>query len=296
MIYPQYDSPLHARRARRLLLGAAAALLMVPPLVAANAADWPGEAPLRGSFEPPAPAGGGTRWDGINFGAQFGAGTMNTDFGNSGSASVAYDFRNTVVGQEYHPENWTTLPAADTNGRAFGGFLGYAIRLEDTVIGIDVAYNKVASGFDQSASDYISRQMTTSDGFSNQVTITSQSQIKLKDYATLRGRVGYAFGQFMPYAFAGVAVGRFDYATTTRVQSSGQPPTGSTLNSYNSDNTYIDAKNNAFAAGFVGGLGIDVAVTQNVFLRAEWEGIAFASVGGIRNKMNTGRVGVGVRF
>ena len=44
------------------------------------------------------------------------------------------------------------------------------------------------------------------------------------------------------------------------------------------------------------GLGMDVALLPNMFLRGEWEFVAFAAVGGIRSNINTGRVGVGVKF
>lgn len=292
MTCPRYDSPRRTRVAQVLLLGAAVAILT--PLAAA-AADWPGEAPLRGSFEPPAPAGNGIRWDGINFGGHFGVGNMNTDFGSSNSQQVAYDLRNTVVLDEYHPETWSTLPSSTTNGRTFGGFLGYNVQWEGVILGADVTYNKT-SGFEQSEADSIGRQFNTSDGYNNSVLIDSQASVKLKDYATFRGRAGYPMGQFMPYAFAGVAVGRFDYSVTTRIRSSGTDVGGGGGSPYNTDNTYTDSKNNAFSAGFAGGLGLDVALTPNVFLRAEWEYLTFAAINGIRNSLNNGRVGVGVRF
>ena len=47
--------------------------------------------------------------------------------------------------------------------------------------------------------------------------------MKLVDYATLRGRAGYAFGNFLPYAVIGAAAGRFNYATTVTVHSAGHP-------------------------------------------------------------------------
>jgi opacity protein-like surface antigen len=64
------------------------------------------------------------------------------------------------------------------------------------------------------------------------------------------------------------------------------------------DNTDIqsNSKNNAITGGFEVGLGLDVAVLPNVFLRAEWEFVAFTPISGIRANLNTGRVGVGVRF
>jgi opacity protein-like surface antigen len=65
---------------------------------------------------------------------------------------------------------------------------------------------------------------------------------------------------------------------------------------FNTVDTESDSKNNAIAGGVLAGLGLDVAVLPNVFVRAEWEYIAFAPVGGIRTTLNTGRVGIGARF
>ena len=44
---------------------------------------------------------------------------------------------------------------------------------------------------------------------------------------------------------------------------------------------------------FVGGVvaGLEPIITPGLFLRAEWEFIAFASVNGARNNLNTGSVG-----
>ena len=58
--------------------------------------------------------------------------------------------------------------------------------------------------------------------------------------------------------------------------------------------TTTDSQSNKFGYGFLYGLGMDVAITPNVFLRGEWEYIAFNKVGGIRSTLNTGRVGLGV--
>ena len=41
---------------------------------------------------------------------------------------------------------------------------------------------------------------------------------------------------------------------------------------------------------------MDVALLPNVFLRGEWEYVGFAQVNGIRSSINTGRVGIGMRF
>lgn len=96
------------------------------------------------------------------------------------------------------------------------------------------------------------------------------------DYATFRGRAGYAFGQFLPYGFAGAAAGRFNYSITS----------GGTTNS----------RDNAYAVGFTAGLGLDVAILPNLFVRAEYEYVAFSPLGGIRSSLNTARAGLGLRF
>jgi outer membrane immunogenic protein len=90
----------------------------------------------------------------------------------------------------------------------------------------------------------------------------------------IRARAGYAIGTFLPYALLGGAIGRFNYSN---------PSAGT-------------GKDNAFNAGFLTGLGVDWLITPGVFLRAAWEYIAFASVGSTMSQVNTGQLGIGVRF
>jgi outer membrane immunogenic protein len=259
----------------------------------ARGADWPDDSFLRGSLTP---ATGYARWDGPHFGGQIGLSNMNTDFGNGTSSHVAYILRNTTLQNEAAPSDWTALPANTTNARQAGAFVGYNVQWDELVLGADMAYNRPAT-LEASAADSISRRVTTSDGYENNVTVIAQSSIKLIDYATFRARAGYAFGQFLPYAVLGVAVGRFNYTTSATVTASGTDISGGGGSPYGPITaTESSTKDNSFAAGFVAGLGLDVAVLPDVFLRAEWEYIAFAPVHGLRTSLSTGRVGVGVRF
>ncbi|HEX3441463.1 MAG TPA: outer membrane beta-barrel protein [Pseudolabrys sp.] len=260
----------------------------------ARAADMSDDDILRGSFISDA-SPGYVRWDGLQAGVHAGYSNMNADFGNSSSGQVAYILRNTTIENEMHPSDWTTLPSDTTNSSQYGLFIGYNVQWDQLVLGFDLAYNRMASA-EASASDSLGRQFSTSDGYQNQVTVSAQSSVKLIDYATFRARAGYAFGQFLPYAMIGAAVGRFNYSTTSTVHASGQPAAGGGGLPFDNTNTLTDGKNNAYAAGFVGGLGMDVAVLPNVFVRAEWEYVAFSPVNGIRANLNTGRVGAGVRF
>jgi opacity protein-like surface antigen len=153
--------------------------------------------------------------------------------------------------------------ASGTNSTrdSFGGFIGYNTQQWDPqlVLGFELGYNRPSSLETPSTS--------TAGG----------SSYKLVDYVTFRGRAGYAVGQFLPYAVLGAAVGRVNYSTTT---------TGGSNQS----------QDNVFPFGFVAGLGMDVLLLPNVFLRGEWEGVLFTHVGGIRSNVNTGRVALGVRF
>lgn len=293
MTCPCPASATRRKRTLRIRAGVfAAAMLFAMPARQADAADWLDDT-LRGSYSGNAPM----RWDGFNFGGSLGLSNMTTDFGNSSSSLIAYSLRNTTVQNEYSPSSWTTLPTNTTNGRQFGVFLGYNMQWSELVLGFDAAYNRPSS-LEASARDSIGRQVTTTDTFVNQVTITAQSQAKLIDYATARVRAGYAFGQFLPYAAVGVAVGRFNYATTATTTVGGNSPTIAPPNNTYGPNTDVqtNSKNGAFSAGPLFALGLDVAITPNIFARAEWEFAAFAPLGGIRVGLNTGRVGVGVRF
>jgi outer membrane immunogenic protein len=141
-----------------------------------------------------------------------------------------------------------------TTGPVFGAFVGYNWQWGELVLGLDFAY-KYPSTLDAS---------------------TDVASFKLVDYETLRGRAGYAFGPFLPYAVLGVAVGRFNFGNVVAGTFTG--------------------KDNAFDAGFVAGLGMDWAVTPSIFLRAEWEYISFSTINGIHASTNTGQIGGGVRF
>ena len=258
------------------------------------AADWPGAAPvLRGTVSP-----GYVRWDGWQAGIQAGFGNLNADFGKSTSSMVAFILRNSTLESEGHPSSWTTLPKNTTTGPVFGGFVGYNWQWSELVVGWDLAYKRPAS-LNSSASDSLRRLFDTSDSVRHDVTIDAQTSFKLVDYATLRGRAGYAFGEFLPYAFLGAAVGRFNYQTNVSVTDTMtnlavSPPVPGDLGTF--QQTASAGQKNVYVGGLATGLGIDWAITPGVFLRAEWEYALFGPVNGTRSNTNTGFVGLGARF
>jgi opacity protein-like surface antigen len=52
----------------------------------------------------------------------------------------------------------------------------------------------------------------------------------------------------------------------------------------------------AWSVGLAGGLGIDVALSQNAFLRAEWQYVRFTDFAGAAASINTLRAGAGLKF
>ena len=269
-----------ARRRAVRQAGFALAACFIVAAGPARAADWLGVPPLSSSlFGPP------VSWDGFYLGGAIGIGNSDTDFSQSTQDFVSYSLRNTTLGSENHPQDWTVLPSDIEHGRSYGGFIGYNMQWDGVVVSAELAYNK-ASGFDASATDGLTRSVSNSNG-SDTVTIYASNSVKLNDYGTARARIGYAFGQFLPYGFLGGAVGRFDYSRNMYMTVSGAD-TGSW--------TQVDGQNDAIAAGFTAGLGVDVALAPNIFLRGEWEYIGFAEIKGMRVNTNTARAGIAVRF
>ncbi|HZQ13569.1 MAG TPA: outer membrane beta-barrel protein [Pseudolabrys sp.] len=258
-----------------------------PPAAAADLLDdsW-----LRGSL-----GGGAVRWDGVVLGAQLGYSSMNSDFGNSTSSQVAFILRNSTLEAEQSPSSWTTLPHDLTSSQSYGVFLGYNFQTDDNLVfGADISYNRPQK-LETAAADSISRTVTLSDGTVDGVTITASSSTKLIDYGTVRGRLGYAIGQFLPYAVFGGAAGRFDYTNTSTVTVVQTPPGGGAPSTFGPV-TQTDSQSHKLGYGFLWGLGMDVAITPNLFLRGEWQYIAFNKVGDIRSTLNTAQVGLGIRF
>jgi outer membrane immunogenic protein len=280
MTCPSPASPaLRCHRSRTRTRLVVAAMLLVVPATHAAAADWIDDT-LRGSYSS-APM----RWDGIYFGGQIGVGNSDTDFSDTAHQFVASSLRVTALQNEVHPSDWSVLPSQIAHGRSYGGFLGYGMQWDQLVLGAEIAYNRV-SGMESTSVGDMTRVVAPSNG-TDTVTIKGTDTIRLNDYVTLRARAGFAMGQFLPYAFIGGVVGRFDYSRNLFLGVSGADVGTFSL---------IDSKSGAIVAGMTTGLGIDVAVTPNVFLRGEWEFNAFAAVAGIKVSTNTGRVGLGVRF
>ena len=234
-------------------------------------------------------------WSGIYVGGQYGmtSGTFNPD--NATGPLVANLLRNTTIENEAQVSTWPQLSSASTTGTSYGGFVGFNQQWEDVIVGFELNYSMgTLSG---NSSDSISRNYTASDGYLYTVAVNSRASMSVKDYGTFRARAGYVMDRFLPYVQVGGAVGRADVSRSVSVALTGTDVTNTPpLPPVAFNASASDSKKDAFIYGFTAGVGLDVAITENIFLRAEYEYIAFFPYKDMTMSINSGRVGVGVKF
>jgi outer membrane immunogenic protein len=250
-----------------------------------RAADY---GPLRGSQ---VEVTGGTSWNGVYVGGHTAVNSYSGNFGGGTGSLIAHMLRNTTIENENRISEWTTLGTADSKGTGFGGFIGYNMQIEDVVVGVEANYTR--TNVRLSSSDSMARMFGTSDGYTNNVFVDSSASVLLTDYATLRVRGGWAYGNFLPYGFVGAALGRATVSRSARVVASGthavNPP-------YSFDQTATETKADDLAYGVAAGLGVEFAVSQNLFVRAEYEFIKFGMFNDLNTYLQTARIGAGVKF
>src|SRR6202048_4747667 len=192
---------------RRLLLAA----VMFGAVSGAQAADMPDF--LRGSI----PAGVSTptrNWDGWYVGGQVGYSAVESDFSKSIVGLTNFIFRDSVLQQP--TSQFGLLPKTTTQGTGFGAFVGRNYQWDDLVFGVEANYNYFdrlstsTTGFNSLEIVNPGGQVAPNDTTTYGVTLTGRSAVQIKDAITFRGRAGWATGDFLPYVFGGIAVGRMD--------------------------------------------------------------------------------------
>jgi opacity protein-like surface antigen len=249
------------------------------------------------------------RWEGFYVGGHIGLADSSTDFGQGTESQIAYLLRNDVVGP--HVAGWTTLSKVDGTKQMYGGFVGYNAQWEgDFILGAELNYSRFLTGGLKSAStDSMTRQFNddavapAQHHYFYTATVTSSASARITDYATARARAGFVFDRLLPYAFVGGALGRVDIVRSATVSYTRTDipdnvvPAITPLPTFNTGLlTNSEQQKDAIAYGFTAGVGIDVALTQNVFVRAEYEYIGFLPVHDFKIRIGTGRLGVGIKF
>ena len=151
---------------------------------------------------------------------------------------------------------------------------------------------------------------------------------KLLDYGTVRIRGGWAFDNFLPYVAVGLSVSRIDttqtvlahYAATSTTNTTTAttintvtPPvapattpnttttTGTSItNTPNApvSTSYVASQttNGKYNFGFSAALGLDYALTRNIFLRGEVEYLQLGTPNNVTMNTASARVGAGLKF
>ncbi len=270
---------------RRFVLAAA----MFTTVSCAQAADMPDF--LRGSVtNDVVPT---INWRGFYVGGQAGYGSSDENLTGSNTTMLRALLDHNVI-QQMDVANWN-LGLGKDSARApgYGAFAGYNWQWDDVVAGLEMSYLHGSFGGKSSASKELVSGSALSDGNFHDVSVSSSSAISISDMATFRARAAYAYGCFLPYAFAGFALGNADitrsvFVTDAISKTGAQPFTP--LQPLSAD----DAVHNHLIYGYTAGLGIDINLVGGLFMRAEWEYVRFTAA--VDTSINTVRAGLGYKF
>jgi opacity protein-like surface antigen len=249
---------------RAVILGAATVLCAGN----AMAADY-----LRGATYDPPPLKGVYRWQGAYFGGQAGYSQMNASFGPAIRAPLGPFF---VPIEPAGAGTWPRLPNGSESDVSYGGFVGYNAQWNDVVLGLEANYNYSSLTASSNLVAVSTRPLPD--------VLTYSGSARLLDVVTFRARAGYAWDWFMPYVFAGVAIGRVD---TTRTVAPLLPAPFYPI---------TESSTEKLVPGYTLGAGVDIGLSHNFFLRGEYEYVELTRVNGVGIKVNTVRAGAGVKF
>lgn len=246
-------------------------------------------------------------WGGFYAAGQVGFSSANANFGTATRSEVAFILRNTTINADEGLSNWAVLPSQRSTGAGgLGGFVGYNVEWQDIVLGLEANYNRVSLTTSSSGSEsrtfFDSNGLPSGHNYFYNATVSAQSSLHMTDIATFRARAGVEVSNFLPYGFVGFALGRANYSNSANVQftavdePAAQVPPLTPLPSLAFNQSQGQAQDSTFVYGVTTGIGTDIGLLPNVFLRGELEYIYFFPVDGIHVTVASARVGAGVKF
>ena len=296
---------------------------------AAQGADYLRGSQIEQPVEPPTFSSGRADWSGIYFGGSVGFGTSQFDAAKQSSQLMDQAFHQLLV--RPYGIDLIRLGQQGSDKTTFGGFVGYNFLFGDVVLGAELEYQRAdfTTSETRSASRLYSNIIPTTVpttpatepvGTETVLSVAAHSKNKIEDFAVAKFRAGYVMGNFMPYVTLGAAVGRIrsdgrasqqntTYESYDRynVVSSVDPLTGAVTQSrgsYAGRSTFISdrgsssagAPKSGYVPGFALGGGVDALLTDNLFLRAEFQRIYFSEYKGVEAIVDTAKVGAALKF
>jgi outer membrane immunogenic protein len=255
---------------------------------------------LRGSttdYPTPAPY---RVWSGFYGGGQLGADFREVDFTKVGGQYINEISTFSSVFSGIPLSSFPRLSAENIGGPSYGGFVGYNYQIDDIVMGLEFNFNK--STLNASINDSQSHSyFVTANSFlyDTKYTVTTAGAAAIADYGTFRGRLAWAFGSFLPYVFGGLSIAQINGSSSVNVIANGvpdpsdKPPLPANIGA---NWTLSDTSHGKWYFGPDVGLGVDYALTKNIFLRGELEYIKFGSPNQISLSTTNARVGLGFKF
>jgi outer membrane immunogenic protein len=247
-----------------------------------------------------------TRWSGFYAGGLIGEEFDGADFRNVGASEIT-TISGLDAGFDGIPlSSFPRLSSLNTESPSYSAFAGYNYQFESAVVGFELTFTKTS--FNASIDDVESHsyfQTANNTLYLAKYNVTTSASAQVEDYGTVRGRLGWAFGNFLPYGFGGVAISQINAAKSVNVNYCGaespytctSPPPGVPPPAQIGGNWTLSNENNGkWYFGYVAGLGLDYALTQNLFLRGEFQYIQFGAPDNIRLSASSVRVGAGVKF
>ena len=248
------------------------------------------------------------RWAGLYFGLQGGYSAGSADMSGATGSQISYILANTEL--QGLVSDWTTLAPQSSSTQSYGGFIGYNIQWGEVITGVELNYNRMnfRTGGGDSVGPILVPGANLPDGSTvlYSVTVASNANIAITDIMTSRVRAGWAYERMLPYGFVGLALGRADTSRTASVTGSKTTQGPADINGVFPApvfgilnlprNPQSESKTGQVVYGWTAGLGVELGLLPNLFLRAEYEFVQFPEINGIRVTVNSGRVGVALKF
>ena len=253
-------------------------------------------------------------WGGFYGGVAAGYSSGFATLGPAASPDIGFILRQTSIEADQQISQWPVLGNRSPTSMNIGGFVGYNLEWENVILGTEVDYSH--SPLSAHAAGALTRNFTDSGNipaghhYFYTLTAAAAANFSMSDVLTFRARAGWEAGNFLPYFFGGLAIGRANvssaatvsYTATDFPDSQNPPLTPLPDLCYNTaacpaaDGTHGNSTNGIIAYGATMGLGVDIAMTSHWFVRGEFEHIYFAPINSVQFSVSSAHVGAGYKF
>lgn len=287
----------------RLVGGIALSALLVS---GAQAADY-----LRGPIpEPtyqPVPKSASYDWSGFTFGGTYGYGSGRADPTRGGPSIVDAVLPNLEITSQAY--DLLHFQKGTARGTAWSIFAGYNTMWDDVIVGVEAEYNRTGIKTKNNDSPDIARTLSgTAPNLWDVAFTNAYTRTRMRDYGVLRARFGVAYDRFLPFMTIGIALSNLQSrsgvtgsANLYELQPINDPVTGAITGYTRIDHgtttrTFGRSTTPAYTWGYAVGGGLDVALTDNLFARGQYEYVGFGGSNSTSIGLHTVKGGVGAKF